>query len=65
MTTSPLPAFAMVVHGCSENQYEQKLAMEMERYDQLSEEIEAIQQRCEGLLEAQTAEHEAKVPCLA
>ena len=29
-----------------------KLALEMERYDKLSEEIEAIQQRCEGLLEA-------------
>ena len=44
-----------------ENQYEFKLAMEMERYDKLSEEIEAIQQRCEGLLEAQAAEHESKV----
>ena len=42
-----------------ENQYEHKLALEMERYDKLSEEIEAIQQRCEGLLEAQAAEHEA------
>ena len=39
-----------------ENQYEHKLALEMERYDKLSEEIEAIQQRCEGLLEAQAAE---------
>lgn len=44
-----------------ENQYEHKLALEMERYDRLSEEIEAIQQRCEGLLEAQQREHEAAI----
>ena len=44
-----------------ENQYEHKLALEMERYDRLSEEIEAIQQRCEGLLEAQQREHETAI----
>lgn len=44
-----------------ENQYEHKLALEMERYDRLSEEIEAIQQRCEGLLQAQAAEHEGAI----
>lgn len=44
-----------------ENQYEFKLSMEMERYDKLSEEIESIQQRCEGLLEAHAQEHEARV----
>lgn len=41
-----------------ENQYEHKLALELERFDDLSEEIESIQQRCESLLQAQTIEHE-------
>ena len=44
-----------------ENQYEFKLATEMERYDRLSEEIEAIQQRCAGLLDAQAEEHREKM----
>ena len=35
----------------NENQYEHKLAVEMERFDRLAEEIEAMQQKCEGLLE--------------
>lgn len=41
-----------------ENQYEHRLAVELDRYDRLSEEVEAVQQRCEGLLEAQQQEHE-------
>jgi len=44
-----------------ESQYEQKLGLEMRRYDKLSEEIELVQQRCEDLLRAQDAEHEAKL----
>jgi len=44
-----------------ENQYEHKLALELERFDDLSEEIESIQQRCESLLQAQTKEHEAAI----
>lgn len=40
-----------------ENQYEHRLAVELDRYDRLSEEVEAVQQRCEGLLEAQQQEH--------
>jgi len=44
-----------------ENQYEHKLALELERFDHLSEEIESIQQRCESLLQAQTIEHEAAI----
>ena len=43
-----------------ENQYEHKLALELERFDHLSEEIESIQQRC-SLLQAQTIEHEAAI----
>ncbi|CAM9454212.1 unnamed protein product, partial [Discosporangium mesarthrocarpum] len=42
-----------------ENQYEHRLAIELDRYDKLSEEVEAVQQRCEGLLEAQQQEHES------
>jgi hypothetical protein len=44
-----------------ENQYEHKLALELERFDDLSEEIESIQQRCESLLQAQTIEHEVAI----
>ena len=44
-----------------ENQYEHKLALELERFDDLSEEIESIQQRCESLLQAQAIEHEAAI----
>ena len=44
-----------------ENQYEHKLALELERFDDLSEEIESIQQRCESLLQAQTKDHEAAI----
>ncbi len=32
--------------------------MELDRYDRLSEEVETVQQRCEGLLEAQQQEHQ-------
>jgi hypothetical protein len=49
-----------VIHDL-ENAYESKLSLEMERYDRLSEEIEDVQQRCEGLLEAQRHEHEAAI----
>ena len=45
----------------AENQYEQKIALEMERYDKLSEDMEAIQQRCESLLDAQQSEHETSM----
>lgn len=41
-----------------ENQYEHRLAVELDRYDRLSEEVETVQQRCEGLLEAQQQEHQ-------
>lgn len=41
-----------------ENQYEHRLAVELDRYDKLSEEVETVQQRCEGLLEAQQQEHQ-------
>ena len=41
--------------------YEHKLALELERFDDLSEEIESIQQRCESLLQAQAIEHEAAI----
>ena len=44
-----------------ENQFEHKLAVEMERFDRLAEEIEAMQQKCEGLLEAQAAQHERQI----
>ncbi|CAM9256888.1 unnamed protein product [Chrysoparadoxa australica] len=40
-----------------ESQYEHQLAGELDRFDRLSEEMEAVQQRCEGLLEAQRAQH--------
>lgn len=41
-----------------ENQYEHRLAVELDRFDRLSEELEAVQQRCEGLLEAQQKEYQ-------
>lgn len=41
-----------------ENQYEHRLAVELDRFDRLSEEVETVQQRCEGLLEAQHQEHQ-------
>lgn len=44
-----------------EAQYEYKLSLEMERYDRLSEEIEVIQQRCEGLLASSSADHSKKL----
>jgi chromosome segregation ATPase len=44
-----------------ENQYEHKLAMEMERFDKLSEEMELMRQRCEGLLEAQESKHQKQL----
>ncbi|GMH81547.1 hypothetical protein TrVE_jg1075 [Triparma verrucosa] len=47
-----------------ENQFEHKLAVEMERFDRLAEEIEAMQQKCEGLLESQAAEHERQTRAL-
>jgi hypothetical protein len=40
-----------------ENQYEHRLAVELDRFDKLSEEVEAVQQRCNGLLEAQVSAH--------
>jgi len=51
-------AYRVQVVQENENQYEHKLAVEMERFDRLAEEIEAMQQKCEGLLEAQAADHE-------
>ncbi len=48
-------------HGATtielEGAYEHKLALEMGRFDALAEEIEAVEQRCEGLLSAASAEH--------
>lgn len=41
-----------------ESQYEHRLAVELDRYDRLSEEVETVQQRCEGLLEGQQQEHQ-------
>lgn len=41
-----------------ETQYEHRLAVELDRFDRLSEEVEAVQQRCEGLLETQQQEHQ-------
>ena len=41
-----------------ENRYEHKLADQFERYDRLSEEMEAINQKCQGLLSAERAESE-------
>lgn len=41
-----------------ENRYEHKLADQFERYDRLSEEMEAINQKCQGLLAAERAESE-------
>lgn len=44
-----------------ENRYEHQLAVEMGRYDELTEEISSIQQQCDGLLQAQAHEHEALI----
>lgn len=41
-----------------ENQYEHRLAVELDRYDRLSEEVESVQQRCESLLESQQKEQD-------
>jgi hypothetical protein len=41
-----------------ENRYEHKLADQFERYDRLSEEMEAINQKCQGLLQAERGESE-------
>lgn len=42
-----------------ENQYEHKLALELERYDALSEQVEAMRQECEILLDSAEQAHEA------
>lgn len=34
-----------------EDKYESKLAYQLERYDRLSEKMQLLKQRCEGLLE--------------
>ena len=52
MAMAPI-AHAVQVTQELENQYEHRLATELERYDRLAEEMEAMRQRCEGLLEAQ------------
>lgn len=44
-----------------ENRYEHKLADQFERYDRLAEEMEALKQRCEGLLAAERAEYERQI----
>ena len=44
-----------------ENRYEHQLAVEMGRYDELTEEISSIQHLCDGLLQAQSHEHEALI----
>jgi hypothetical protein len=36
-----------------ENKYEHKLADQLERYDRLSEKMQLLKQKCEGLLEAE------------
>merc|ERR1719197_2168500 len=42
-----------------ENQYEHKLALELERYDALSEQVESMRQECEILLDSAEAAHTA------
>lgn len=54
----PFERGALQVTQELENQYEHRLAVELDRYDRLSEEVETVQQRCEGLLEAQQHEHQ-------
>jgi chromosome segregation ATPase len=44
-----------------ENRYEHKLADQFERYDRLAEEMEALKQRCEGLLAAERAEFDRQI----
>ena len=46
------------------NEYEHKLADEMNRYDVLSEAMERMRQRCESLLGEQDAEHRERVVSL-
>lgn len=55
---TPIPLSPGKVTQELENQYEHRLAVELDRFDRLSEELEAVQQRCEGLLEAQQKEHQ-------
>ena len=47
-----------------ENEYEHKLAMELERFDRLSEAMETMRQRCEGLLGSQDDANRAELEAL-
>jgi chromosome segregation ATPase len=44
-----------------ENRYEHKLADQFDRYDRLAEDMEALKQRCEGLLAAERADYERQL----
>jgi hypothetical protein len=44
-----------------QNQNEHKLSLEMERFDKLSEEMELMRQRCEGLIGGQEIRHQKQV----
>ena len=48
-----------------ENQYEMKLALEMERYDRLAEHMERLKQGCESLLREAKVRHDADVSRLS
>jgi WD40 repeat protein len=44
-----------------EKRYEKKLVNQMDRYDLLHEEMEVLKQQCQGVLEAQSDEHDASM----
>ena len=45
----------------TENQYEHKLAVQVDRFDRLSEDTEVLKQRCEGLMVMERKDAEKQI----